>query len=86
MATPVARLGDTSDHGGAITTSAQHLKVEGELVARVTDTLACPIHGPNPIETGSPHWKVEGQLVARTGSVTQCGATIIGGATKTVCE
>jgi uncharacterized Zn-binding protein involved in type VI secretion len=81
----VARLGDTSSHGGAITTSAAKTKVEGQLVARVTDTLDCPIHGPNPILTGSPAYAAEGQAVARSGSVTQCGAVITGGATKTLC-
>ncbi len=87
MATnPVARLGDTSSHGGQITTAATNTKVEGQFVARVNDTLNCPAHGPNPILTGSPKLEAEGQQVARSGSVTQCGAVIIGGATKTTCE
>jgi len=86
MPNPIARLGDSSDHGGAISTSASRTKVEGILVARVGDILSCPIHGPNPIVTGSPEFEVEGQKVARTSSVTQCGAVIIGGAAKTVCE
>ena len=86
MANPVARLGDTSSHGGAIATSATKTRCEGALVARVTDILDCPIHGPNAIVTGSPKFYCEGQQVARTGSTTACGATIIGGATKTACE
>lgn len=86
MGNPVARLGDTSDHGGTIITSANKTICEGKLVARVTDILSCPIHGPNPIVTGSPQFLCEGQKVARTSSLTQCGAKIIGGATKTVCE
>lgn len=85
MANPIARLGDTSSHGGAITTSAAHTVIEGQLVARVGDTLACPIHGANPIMTGSPKFSIEGKLVARSGSVTACGAVIIGGAAKTSC-
>jgi uncharacterized Zn-binding protein involved in type VI secretion len=85
MANPIARLGDTSSHGGTITTSAARTKVEGHLVARVGDTLNCPIHGPNAITTGSPKFSVEGALVARSGSVTVCGAVIIGGAAKTFC-
>ena len=83
---PVARLGDTSSHGGSIVTSAQHQTVEGKLVARVTDLLDCPVHGLNPIVTGCPVWTSEGQRVARSGSTTACGATIIGGATRTVCD
>ncbi|WP_083196724.1 PAAR domain-containing protein [Rhizobium sp. AC27/96] len=86
MANPVARFGDTSSHGGSITSSASKTGVEGKLVARVGDTLSCPIHGPNPILTGSPKFTAEGAQVARSGSVTACGAVIVGGATKTLCE
>lgn len=88
MSHPVARLGDGSDHGGVIISSASKTIVEGKLVARVTDLHSCPIpgHGVTPIVTGSPHYLVEGQLCARTTSLTGCGASIIGGATKTVCE
>lgn len=85
MSNPVARLGDTSTHGGAIVTAASKTKCEGAFVARVTDILDCPIHGPNPIVTGSPNYLVEGQQCARTTSLTACGASIIGGATKTNC-
>jgi uncharacterized Zn-binding protein involved in type VI secretion len=85
MGNAVARLGDTSDHGGKIITSASKTIVEGKLVARVTDILDCPIHGQNQIVTGSPQFNAEGQKVARTTSLTACGAMIIGGATKTVC-
>ncbi len=86
MGNAVARLGDSSTHGGEITTSASQTICEGQKVARVTDILNCPLHGPNPIVTGSPQFICEGQKVARTTSVTACGAQIIGGATNTVCE
>lgn len=84
MGTAVARLGDLGSHGGKIVTSAQKTMCEGKLVARVTDIYDCAIHGPNPILTGSTNTIVEGKSVARTGSLTQCGAKILGGATKTV--
>lgn len=88
MGNAVARIGDTSDHGGVIISSASKTIVEGKLVARVTDRHSCPIpgHGVTQITTGSPQFVAEGQKVARTGSLTGCGAKIIGGATKTVCE
>ena len=88
MGNAVARLGDMSDHGGQIITAASKTQVEGKMVARVTDQHTCPIpgHGVTPIQTGSPQWNAEGQKVARTGSVCGCGASIIGGATKTVCD
>ena len=82
---PVARLNDTSSHGGNIITAASKSICEGKKIARVGDILDCPIHGPNPITTGSPQFICEGQKVARTTSLTACGASIIGGATKTVC-
>ena len=86
MSHPVARRGDTSSHGGSIITSASNTSCEGKLVARVGDILSCPLHGPNPITTGSPNYSTEGKKTARTTSLTGCGASIIGGATKTVCE
>jgi uncharacterized Zn-binding protein involved in type VI secretion len=88
MGKPVARLGDSSSHGGQIISSAQKTKVEGKLIARVGDLHSCviPGHGVTPILTGSPKFIAEGQKVARTGSVCGCGAQIIGGATKTECE
>jgi uncharacterized Zn-binding protein involved in type VI secretion len=85
MGTAIARLGDTSSHGGTIITAASKTTCEGKPVARVTDMLDCPAHGANPIVTGSPRYLVEGHQCARTGSVTACGATIIGGASKSVC-
>ena len=90
MGWPVARLGDTSSHGGQIITSGHKFTDAGKLVARIDDILACPIHGPNPIVTGSPMFKSEGKKVARgdggNGSVTACGAILIGGSAKLVCD
>lgn len=83
----VARLGDKSDHGGKIISSAQKTFAEGQLIARVNDMHDCPIpgHGVTPIQTGSEQHTVEGQKTARTSSVCGCGAKIIGGSTKTFC-
>lgn len=85
MKKPVARLGDTSDHGGIIITACQKTKAEVKFVARVGDLHQCPIpnHGVTPILDGSPDHKVENMKCARTGSVTGCGAKIIGGSKKT---
>jgi uncharacterized Zn-binding protein involved in type VI secretion len=86
MGLTVARLGDTSDHGGAIVTAGTMHDAGGIEIARVTDILACPIHGPNPIVTGSPNFVSQGQKVARTSSLTACGAAIIGSAPNYVCD
>lgn len=82
----ICRLGDTSDHGGAIITSASKTLCEGALIARETDILDCPIHGPNPIVEHSSKLKVEGLFVARHGDHTACGAALISGATKSIDE
>lgn len=82
----IARLGDTSTHGGAIITSAEKTLCEGALVAREGDILDCPIHGPNPIVEHSSKLMVEGKFVARHGDATACGAKIVSGATKSIDE
>ena len=82
----IARLGDTSSHGGEIVTSASKTLCEGKLIARRTDILACPIHGPNPIVEHSEKMLCEGLHVARHGDATACGATLISGATKSYDE
>lgn len=82
----ICRLGDTSSHGGAIITSASKTYCEGALIARETDILNCPIHGPNPIVGHSSKLKVEGLFVARQGDATACGATLVSGATKSFDE
>ena len=81
----VARLGDTSSHGGVIITSASKTRTEGILTARAGDSHSCPIpgHGVTPIINGSGNFKCEGMVTAVTGSITGCGASIIGGSTKT---
>lgn len=88
MSLPVARLGDMSDHGGTIISSCKKTYAEGKLVARVGDMHSCPIegHGVTAIQTGSPNHTVEDAKCARTGSITGCGASIIGGCSKTFTD
>ena len=74
----IARLGDTSTHGGTIITCCAVTRVEGQLVARVTDLHSCPIpgHGITPIINGSGNLKTEGKITAVYGSQAGCGAII----------
>lgn len=80
----VIRLGDTSDHGGVVVSSASKYSFEGMLVARKGDMFSCPLpgHGVNPIVEGSGKYSCEGQPIARQGDHTACGASLISGATK----
>lgn len=80
----IIRLTDTSDHGGAVVTSASKTLAEGQKIARIGDILDCPLHGPNPIVEGSPNVLCEGSPVARQGDHTACGAALISGASKTI--
>jgi uncharacterized Zn-binding protein involved in type VI secretion len=81
----VARLGDSSDHGGVIISAGTKMKCDGIFAARVTDLHSCPIpgHGITAITTGSSKVKSEGQYVAVVGSSTGCGATITTGSPTT---
>jgi uncharacterized Zn-binding protein involved in type VI secretion len=86
MAYPISKVGDTSDHGGAIITGSSSFDVNGIPVARIGDILACPQHGNNPIVSSLVvNAQDDGKLLAHIGSKTQCGATITtGDATFTV--
>jgi uncharacterized Zn-binding protein involved in type VI secretion len=80
---PVARLGDTSDHGGTIISYGTKFRCDGILVARLGDSHSCPTHGITPIITASPKVRSEGQFVAAVTSVAQCGAIINSGSPST---
>lgn len=81
MGEPLARLGDTSSHGGIIITSASKTFVNGIPVARKGDLHSCPIkgHGVTPITGGSDSVFVEGSAAARVGDSIGCGAVITSG-------
>lgn len=80
----IVRLGDTSDHGGTVISSASKWDCEGVLIARKGDMHSCPIpgHGVTPIVTGSAVWKCEGSPIARQGDTCGCGASLISGQSK----
>ena len=78
-----ARVGDPGSHGGVIVTGSPHTYVNGRRLARVGDTYACILHGPNPIIQGSPDTWANGQQVARVGDATACGAVIADGSPDT---
>ncbi|WP_448114397.1 PAAR domain-containing protein [Mesorhizobium amorphae] len=84
----IVRLGDSSDHGGTVISSASKWTCEGLLVARKGDLHSCPIpgHGVTAIATGSGKHKCEGSPIARQGDTTGCGASLISGASKWVCD
>ncbi|BBP99714.1 hypothetical protein BSFA1_48430 [Burkholderia sp. SFA1] len=74
----VARLGDKTDHGGAIIQAAPELKHKGIPTALNGHLTECPkCRGTYPIiATGMRMHR--GVTVAMIGDKTACGATIIG--------
>lgn len=76
---PVARVGDTGSHGGAIIDGSPNIRANDRPLALVGSTYNCPIHGPNPIVTGAQSVFGNDFLVAHVGSKTACGAEITSG-------
>lgn len=77
----VARIGDTSDHGGSIISGSDNVSADGIPVARVGDVHTCPIsgHGTTAIVSTPQNSVYNGVLVATVGAKTGCGATIVSG-------
>lgn len=82
----IVRLGDTSNHGGSVVTSAAKWHCEGGLIARKGDQFACPLHGLTPIVSGSGKYQCEGAPIAREGDTCGCGAILISGAERWECD
>ena len=79
MAKGVIRLGDSTDHGGAVVSvSATHYTVDGIPVARVGDKCSCPKkgHSGRVIAEGDPEFTIDGVAVAYDGHMTSCGAKL----------
>ena len=85
MGEAIARLGDSSNHGGKIISGAARQLVNGKPAARKGDQHICPLegHGVTPITTGSSRTMIEGQPAARVGDSVGCGAVITSGSPNT---
>ena len=83
MAVSIARLGDSSSHGGTIISGASRTMINGIPAARKGDQHSCPIHGVNSITTGSDSVFIEGSPAARVDDSCGCGAVIISGSPDT---
>lgn len=85
MGAAMARLDDSSDHGGQIITGAARTLINGKPAARKGDLHSCPLkgHGVTPITSGSQKTMIEGQPAARVGDSVGCGAVITLGSPDT---
>lgn len=74
----VIRLGDSTSHGGKVTSAQNDFKALGKPVAVNGDMTVCPqCKGSFPIQVASSDRKHHGKLVAYDGDKTNCGATLI---------
>jgi uncharacterized Zn-binding protein involved in type VI secretion len=74
----VIRLGDSTSHGGKVTSAAADFKAFGKSIALNGDKTVCPkCKGTFPIQVPSSDRKHYGKAVAYDGDKTACGATLI---------
>lgn len=71
----IVRLGDSSSHGGSVTSASTDTNCNGRGVARNGDSFQCPRHGPRII-IASGRANCNGRAVAHVGDVTTCGAVL----------
>jgi uncharacterized Zn-binding protein involved in type VI secretion len=78
MPAPI-RLGDSTSHGGSVTSAVEKSNVMGKPLAVVGDTCSCPLpnHSNCTIVEGDPNWTIDGKPVALHGHKVSCGATLI---------
>jgi uncharacterized Zn-binding protein involved in type VI secretion len=81
----LARLGDTSSHGGSIISASPDTTANGIGIARDGDQHSCPLegHGVTALSSDSSV-KVNGRSVIRVGDSAGCGATITSGSPNTM--
>lgn len=84
----VARLGDTSSHGGTIVSASDDTFANGRGIARAGDLHDCPIngHGTTEISAITTKTYVNGRLVVTVGAIAGCGAVISTGSLNVDAE
>lgn len=94
-ATPAARLGDPTSHGGVVIAGSPTVFMGGLPAARVGDFATCPLflpgdppipHVGGPIVLGTPTVLIDGRPAARVGDqvVEVAGQSVIAGGAPTV--
>ncbi|MFJ2545093.1 PAAR domain-containing protein [Pseudomonas sp. NPDC087612] len=77
----IARLGDSTDHGGSVIEAIQHTNLNGKPIAGKGNLVSCPLcKGIFPIIEGSSTYSINGIPVALDGMKTACGASLIASA------
>jgi uncharacterized Zn-binding protein involved in type VI secretion len=90
MGQKVARVGDSSDHGGSIVSTPQSLVYcNNILVAVIGAQHSCPIPGhgvTDLVSTPVVNQRIDGKMVCTIGAQAGCGATINSGSPDTWAE
>lgn len=73
------RLGDPTDHGGAVISASTTMRFDGRPVARKGDEVSCPKHDirPNLIIDGDECMTDGGVPIARHGHRSVCGCRLL---------
>jgi len=76
MSGKTAVEGDSTDHGGSISSVSGNLVINGKRAARKGDKVSCPIHGDNELTecSGIP---VNGKALALHGDKSACGSIVM---------
>jgi len=76
----IARLGDTSSHGGHIISASDNATADNIGIARTGDQHSCPIDGHGTTSLiGTGRATADGRQVVRVGDRAGCGAVITSG-------
>jgi uncharacterized Zn-binding protein involved in type VI secretion len=84
MALKIIVLGDATDHGGKVISGSPVHDIGGKPVARLGDTVDCPVHGENRIVSAHPALTAGGVPVAVDGCESECGSRLIGSGSASV--
>ena len=80
MAKNIALLGDPSNHGGTLVSTAQDgtVKVGGVMVCVNGCSHSCPLpnHGTTPVTAVTIKSRINGKLIVTQGATAGCGAVI----------
>lgn len=79
MTNKVARLSDTSTHGGSIISASSTAFAAGLGIARNGDTFFCPIHQTRTLIANQSTLVVDGRPAITVGASVSCGAIITTG-------
>ncbi|AIR62100.1 PAAR motif family protein [Cedecea neteri] len=78
MSRYVVILGDSTSHGGKVTSASSSFEISGKYAALLNDTVSCPEHGTNKIiECDISAYEENGRGIVLHGYRTQCGAIVI---------